>query len=42
MANTNLNPRLWIRKYNDFTIIPALSQADITEYQATFGQNIFM
>ena len=35
---TNLNPKLWIRKYNGFAVIPDLRQTGISENLATFGQ----
>ena len=35
---TNLNPKLWIRTYNGFAVIPDLRQTGISENLATFGQ----
>ena len=38
MTITHLNPKLWIRTYNGFAVIPDLSQTGISENLATFGQ----
>jgi len=38
MTITHLNPKLWIRTYNGFAVIPDLRQTGISENLATFGQ----
>ena len=38
MVITHLNPKLWIRTYNGFAVIPDLRQTGISENLATFGQ----
>ena len=38
MTITHINPKLWIRTYNGFAVIPDLRQTGISENLATFGQ----
>ena len=42
MAISNLNPQLFIRISNGFTIIPDLTQRDMSKNLATFGKKNYV